>query len=247
MSDFIPASLVPAGVNDKRSRDFVAALSALLEGFSTSALLAQDPLTVPAALLPVMTVELGMSDFIAAGLLEEHVRALLAAAPDIHAMTGTVAGTRRALGAIGVTVDWTQWWQRSPAGPHDTHEVVAYVNDHLFPDQAALLTAETQTAVLRLIRATQRWSQEIDFKLGIGSASAASFAAALESVSALRPTLNAVAAMPEGSIGLYDMLQRAEVHRPSAMTASPHPEAVFALVAGTSSVQIIRATMEASA
>lgn len=245
MSDFIPVSLIPPGVNDKRSRDFTAAFSALLEGFSTSALLVQDPMTVDARLLPLMTVEFGMSDFVPAGLLEAHHRALLAAAPEIHAMTGTVAGARRALAAIGVTVDWVQWFQRSPRGPHDTHEVTAYVNEHLFADQSALLTAETQMAVLRLIRATQRWSQEIDFKLGIGSASSAGLASALESASVLRPALNAAAAMPEGNIGLFDVFQCAEVHRPSVVTAASHPEAAFALVADTSSVQIIRATMEA--
>lgn len=245
MSEMIPATLIPAGINDQRSRDFVATLSAVLEDFQPASLLVQDPMTVDARLLPIMTVELAMSDFMVPGLLEHHVRALLDAAPDIHALTGTVAGARRALSAIGVTVDWTQWWQKSPAGPHDTHEVVAYVNDHLFADQAALLTAETQAAVLRLIRATQRWSQEIDFKLGIGSKSSVALAGAFQHGAIARSDLSAAVPMPATRTALATSLQRAAFGRISASAAMPHPATIAALAGGIQSAQIVAVSMEA--
>lgn len=247
MPDFIPTTLVPPGVGDQRSRDFVESLSGLLEGFRTSALLVQDPLTVDARLLPVLTIELGMSEFLTAGLMEQHVRALLAAAPDIHAMTGTVAGVRRALAAIGVTVDWVQWWQQQPPAHHDTHVVTAYVNEHLFADQAALLTAETQYAVLRLIRATQRWSQDIDFKLGVGFSSSATLAGVLQSSSGLTPSLETVSQMPAASIGPASSLEHVALCFPSADTVSQHPAAFATIVTDLCSVQFVSVTMEAVA
>ncbi|MGV1803853.1 phage tail protein I [Agrobacterium vitis] len=245
MSDLIPADLVTPGINDERSRAFAATLSSILGEFQTSSLLIQDPLTVDAKLLPIMTIELGMSDFMTAGLLETHVRQLLARAPDIHAMTGTVAGVRRALGALGVTVDWVQWWQKQPPGQHDTHEVVAYVNEHLLEGQEALLTSETQYAVLRVIRAVQRWSQEIDFKLGVGFSSSVGLAGAVQTATVLKPSAQAVTAMPEARIGAVSTTAAAHVLRPSANAISQHPLAALAAFVGCSSVQFITATMEA--
>lgn len=244
MSEFVPASLVPPGVNDQRSRDFAATLSDLLGQFRTSALLIQDPLTVDSRLLPVMTIELGMTDFMTAGLMESHVRQLLARAPDIHAMTGTVAGVRRALGALGVTVDWRQWWQQQPPAHHDTHAVIAYVNEHLFDDQEALLTAETQTAVLRVIRAVQRWSQEIDFKLGLQFSSSATLVAAVQTAAAVTPSMNAITAMPQAQLGALVTAQPVAVLAPSVHAVAPHPGAALAPVAGLSTVQFLNARME---
>lgn len=245
MSEMIPETLIPAGVNDQRSRDFVASLSAILEDFQPASLLVQDPMTVDARLLPILTVELAMSDFMVPGLLEHHVRALLDAAPDIHALTGTVAGVRRALDAIGVTVDWVQWFQRQPPGHHDTHEVIAYVNDHLFADQAALLTAETQAAVMRLIRATQRWSQEIDFKLGVAAKSSVALAGALQRAAIARNRLDASVPMPSGRMALSGSVQRATLGRSAATAAMPHPAAATALVGGVQSVHFLAMSMEA--
>lgn len=247
MSEMIPATLIPPGVNDRRSRDFVAALSAVLEDFQPSALLVQDPMTVDARMLPIMTVELGVSEFISPGLLERHVRALLAAAPDIHAMTGLIAGVRRALGAIGVTVDWVQWWQQDPPGHHDTHVVTAYVNEHLFADQPALLTEEVQHAVLRLIGATQRWSQDIEFRVGVGFATSAGLASALQSASFLAPSLETVSQMPAAGIGFAAALRDVAFFAPTAEAVSPQPAAAVALIGSLRPIQFLAVTMEAVA
>ncbi|MCM2291103.1 phage tail protein I [Allorhizobium sp. BGMRC 0089] len=244
MADLIPAALVTPGINDERARAFAATLSDILGTFQTSALLIQDPLAVDAKLLPIMTIELGMSAFMTPGLLETHVRRLLARAPDIHAMTGTVAGVRRALGALGVTVDWLQWWQKQPPGPHDTHEVTAYINEHLLDGQEALLTAETQYAVLRVIRAVQRWSQEISFTLGVGFSSSASLAADGQAATLIKPSARTVTAMPQARTGAATAAAALSVVRPSAMTVSQHPLTALAASIGLASVQLITASME---
>ena len=202
MSDLGAPELIPPGVNDARSRAFVRALGDTLATFRTGALLVQDPLTVDARLLPGMTIERGMSEFVSPGLREVHVRNLLAAAPELHALAGTVAGARRALSAIGVTVEWTQWFQAAPKRHHDTHVVVAFINDHLIDGETALLSAATQGAVLRLIEATQRWSQDIDFKLGLAFRAAAGAVGAMQSVAALMPSMSAAVPMPAARAAL---------------------------------------------
>lgn len=248
MSDpFIHPSLIAAGVNDQRSRDFVATLSDQLEGFQTSALLIQDPRTVDAALLPIMTIELGMTEFMTAGLKESHVRELLARAPEIHAWTGTVYGTRRALGALGISVDWTQWWQMQPMGQHDTHTVVAYINQHLFDGEDALLTETTQYAVLRLIQATQRWSQDISFMLGLGLGSGAGLASVLQKAAAIRCVVEPKHPMPLAAIGIASTVETAVAVRRSLQPVTAYP-AVRTGFAGTlSNAQYLHLTMEAVA
>ncbi|MCA1492691.1 phage tail protein I [Ensifer sp. NBAIM29] len=244
---FIPPSIVPPGVNDERSRDFAAAFGSILSSFSTSALMIQDPLTVDAALLPIMTVELGMTEFMTPGLREVHVRELLARAPEIHAWTGTVYGTRRALGALGVTVDWTQWWQKEPKGQHDTHEVIAYVNEHLIEGETALLNEATQHAIKRIIEVTQRWSQEISFLIGVGLRSSAGLAGAVQRLSSLHPTMNADQPMPGAAIGAAFVLDRVTVIRRASHAALAHPHAGLAAAIALGRVQIVRRTLESIA
>lgn len=166
MSDFIPPTLVPPGVSDRRNHDFVAALSALLGEFRPADLVIQDARTVPGGLLPIMIIEAGLSEFVSPGMREDLLRALIADAPAIHAMTGTVAGVRRALAAIGVQARWTQWFQQQPKGPHDTHKVVLFLADTVI-NGAAPLDLVNQRAAARIIDATKRWSQDIAVQYGM--------------------------------------------------------------------------------
>jgi phage tail P2-like protein len=139
MSDpFIPLELVPPGVNDQRSRDFVSALSAVLADFKPSALMIQDAWTVPASLLPIMIVEAGLSEFVSTNMREDLLRSLIAHAPEIHARTGTVRGVKLALEAIGISARWTQWWQEEPKAHHNTHKIVLFLSDTVINGHAPL-------------------------------------------------------------------------------------------------------------
>lgn len=167
MSDpFIPPELVPRGVNDARGRAFAAAFGEILSRFSTASLLVQDAWTVPASLLPAMTLETGMSEFVSPGMREEHVRALVAAAPEIHAMTGTIAGVRRALAAVGIQMQWTQWFEEEPPGHHDTHKVFLFADEVLVSGEE-MFSYANQAAARRLIDATKRWSQDVAVSYGV--------------------------------------------------------------------------------
>lgn len=166
MSDFIPSILVPPGVSDQRDRDFIASLSAVLSDFKPSALVIQDAMTAPAALLPIMVVEASLSDFVSADMREDLLRSMIAAAPEIHASRGTVAGVKTALETLGVSARWTQWWQEEPKAHHDTHKVVLFLTDTIIAGYAPL-DLPNQRAAARIIAATKRHSQDIAVQYGM--------------------------------------------------------------------------------
>lgn len=163
----IPPELVPPGVNDARSRAFAAAFGEVLAEFSTASLVIQDAWTVDARLLPAMVVEAGMSDYVSPGMREEHVRALIDDAPAIHALAGLVVGVRRAFAALGVTLEWRQWYLAAPKGAPNTHVVTAYAGDTILAGEEMLFSAASQAALTRIMHAAQRWSQGIDFRVGL--------------------------------------------------------------------------------
>lgn len=163
--DFIPPSLIPHGVNDERSRTMIKIASDQFDGFDNHDLLFLDALTVDAKFLPAMAVARTMSDFILPGMREVHVRRLLDDYRAIHEQTGYVAGTRRALRAIGVEIEWDYWWQDEPKRHHNTHIVRASAEDVIFEDDDNLIGDRTIDAVRRFIHLTQRWSQDIEFEI----------------------------------------------------------------------------------
>lgn len=203
MPDLIPHELIPPGVNDARSRAFASALDAALAGFSTSALLIQEPMTVPAFFLPAMTVEAGLSEFVSPGMREELVRELIAAAPDIHAMTGTIAGIRRALTAVGIEVEWTQWFETTPKGHHDTHKAFLIADDTLLEGEETF-SAANRAAARRLIDATKRWSQDVAIFYGFFEIGPLGIAAAThtESTIVAEPFVMGGPIEEEGALGI---------------------------------------------
>lgn len=166
MSDFIPPVLIPPGINDRRDRDFVAAFSAMIKEFKPSALLIQDAFTAPAALLPIMVLEAGLTDFVSEGMREDLLRTMIDAAPEIHAMSGTVKGVRRALETLGISARWTQWYHEMPKAAHDTHKVVLFLNDTVIAGHAPL-DVPNQRAAARVIAAAKRHSQDIAIQYGV--------------------------------------------------------------------------------
>lgn len=96
------------------------------------------------------------------------MRRLLDDYRNIHAKSGYISGVRRALGAVGISVSWTQWFDQKPQGQPNTHKVTAFVGEQLFEDENGPLSAENQEVAVRFINLTKRWSQDIDFRLGVG-------------------------------------------------------------------------------
>ena len=131
----------------------------------------------------------------------QSVRGLIDQAWRLHEEQGTDGGVRLGLSLIGVFPDIVQWWQTEPEGHHDTHEITAYVNDHIFDDEAAVLNAKVQMAVLRMIDATKRWSQDTYFKIGVGLNADIGAAGALQIAGLKRAPIAVKAPMPGAAAG----------------------------------------------
>jgi phage tail P2-like protein len=163
---FIDDQLITPAINDERSRALVSIMGQELAEFDYADLVIQDPLTVDAKLLPEMIVARAMTDFVTPGLNENLLRNLLSNAYDIHALSGTMPGIRRALASLGVTAEWVQWFQEDPKAPHDTHKATIFFETSI-ADGYVAGDSFHRKAVIKLINASKRFSQEIAYTFGV--------------------------------------------------------------------------------
>lgn len=171
---YISQELISPSVNDKRNRALISAASSELDRRKLSDLKTIDALTVDKKLLPAMIVARAMTDFMYPGMREEDVRNLLHNAREIHAKSGFIAGTRLALRSIGIEVSWTQWWQQSPMGHHNTHIVDINLSDQLFSGQDDLLDPRAFDLIRKFVDLTKRFTQDIAIRF-LASGDASSF------------------------------------------------------------------------
>lgn len=191
----VPPQLLPGSVSDERQRAFIGALDAGLQSVDIQSFVMTDADTVKAELLPYLVREYSLQEFITPNLKEHVTRRFIKRAYDLHAKKGYVEGTRLGLSLLGVDVDWQQWWQLepirgtaeghiwpdrgAPKGHHNTHIITAYANEVIFEGQDMFFDGAVQDACLKIIRATQRWSQTIAFKIGIKQQSTVFVASAI--------------------------------------------------------------------
>jgi len=57
-------------------------------------------------------------------------RQVIAESMAIHRLKGTRAGVERAIVALGLTIELTEWWQKIPKGVPHTFELTAWVNSN---------------------------------------------------------------------------------------------------------------------
>lgn len=167
-NDLVPQLLLPPGVKDERQAAFIGALNAKLESIDINAFVMTDAETVPDELVPFMAREFSVQEFLTDDLPLAFVRRFINQAYAIHASKGYIEGTRLGLEMLGVHVEWVQWWQTNPKGPHNTHTVTAFASENVFAEEATVLNARLQRAIQRVIDATKRWSQDVSFQIGAG-------------------------------------------------------------------------------
>ncbi len=249
MSELIPTSLVPPGVRDERQKAFVQTLDAMLGQIDFSSLIMSDVQTVDARLLPVLVVEYSCQEFIEPGLEDGVVRDLLARSYDLHAMKGTVAGTRLGLSLLGMRVDWKQWYLTNPKGPHDTHVVTAFVNLKIFRDDPGFLSEKVQRQTLKMINATKRWSQDISFQLGAGWSGEFGVADAATALNISQKTIDAgLDTSRENRIGAANAASRLEIVARTVEAAADLVKAnCLTTASAITSLQIIQQTFDDAA
>ncbi|AEV36799.1 hypothetical protein PSE_2289 [Pseudovibrio sp. FO-BEG1] len=162
-----PHTLISSSINEQRSRAFLDAFEAMAAEFDFSVLMQRDSSEISTEALPLAIHDRSLEKFIGEdGLPEEAVRRLIDQVWELHEEKGTDDGVALGLSLIGIRPHFEHWWQQEPEGPHDTHNLTVYANEHLFEDEAVLLNEKVQRAALTMVDATKRWSQDTNFELG---------------------------------------------------------------------------------
>ncbi len=162
-----PYTLISSGINEQRSRAVLDAFEVMAAEFDFSVLMQRDSSEISTEALPLAIHDRSLEEFISEdGLPEEAVRRLIDQVWGLHEEKGTDDGVALGLSLIGIRPHFEHWWQQEPEGPHDTHRLTVYANEHLFEDEAVLLNSKVQNAAKTMVDATKRWSQETRFELG---------------------------------------------------------------------------------
>ena len=157
----VPPALMTPGVKDTRQDALLTVLDDQLKAVDIGSFVMTDVQTVDVRLLPFLVREYSIQEFIEPGLKEAYIRNLLSRAYELHKKKGYIEGTRLALGLVGATANWVQWWQEQPKAAHNTHKVTVIFDELLF-DDAIIGDIRHQSAIRRLVGVTKRWSQSID-------------------------------------------------------------------------------------
>ena len=110
-----------------------------------------DPQRCPVDMLPYLAWARGVVPW-DAEWPEDVRRACIEAAIPTHRRAGTAWALRRILGALNITLDIEEWWQRVPQGTPATMILTAYVNRHLSGE--SVLSPQTYRAIQAAVDAT---------------------------------------------------------------------------------------------
>lgn len=206
-----------------------------------------DSARCPAALLPWLAWAKSVDGWDEAGS-EQARRALIRQSFAIHKRKGTVGAVRRALGALGVAVDFREWHDIPGAAPH-TFGLVAWVNDNP-ADESAVLTPQLYQRLRRLVDQTRNERSHFFFQVGaqfdqaMRVASAAQAAAVGRWQAGARPVQPAPASQP---LSLATAGQAAAFTRHSVTPAAVQPAGarqVLRLFSVARPFSVVRVCME---
>lgn len=162
----LPDSLVPPGVRDDRQITFARMLDGTLREIDLKSFVMTDAATVDARLLPALVRETSLQDFIEPGLAESAIRALVGNAYSLHQKQGYIEGVRLGLSLLGFEAHWVQWWQEEPKAAHNTHKVQVFFDRSVF-EGGTPGDRRHQAAVVRIVNAMKRWSQDVAITFGV--------------------------------------------------------------------------------
>lgn len=124
-----------------------------------------DPATCPVDLLPFLAWAFSV-DHWSADWPENVKRRFIAESFAVHRMKGTRTAIDRALAAMGVDVELTEWFETSPNLPRGTFDALLYVNENLTPSAPALIGPELYTELRATIDAAKNVRSHYTFRIG---------------------------------------------------------------------------------
>lgn len=155
-----PHTLIPPSINEPRSRAVLDAFAAMASDFDFSVLMQRNGQEISSEALSLALHDRSLEEFIGEdGLPEPLARKLVDRAFELHEKKGRDEGVKLAQSLLGIAADIEHWWQQSPRGPHDTHEITLRLGDLDEPPEVPL-SLEVQKSAFNSVAATKRHSQE---------------------------------------------------------------------------------------
>ncbi|BAQ50417.1 phage tail protein I [Methylobacterium aquaticum] len=122
----------------------------------------KDPATCPATYLPYLAWERSV-DVYDPAWPEDVRRAVIAAAPLVHALKGTPAAVKAVLAALKIDATVTEWWETTPRGRPYTFSVTAFARARLYG--GAVLDARLVRVAYQSVMAVKPLSRAFDLTL----------------------------------------------------------------------------------
>jgi|GEM_PF-3436674 len=153
-------SLIPPPLrNDARVIALLSAFEAVLNEMDDRALLMLNPANVPEFVMPYLSYEHSLDEFIGPGLPVAVIRTMIADAWNLHEPKGYQEGIEGGVAMLGYAASLVSWWQENPKAKRGTHRIEVPIDKPIWPDQPPA-SRETIRAIWRMIHAMQRWSQD---------------------------------------------------------------------------------------
>lgn len=207
-----------------------------------------DATRCPTALLPWLAWAMSVDGWDEA-IAEQPRRQLLRRSIEIHKHKGTAGAVRRALGALGVTVEFKEW-QDIPGSVPYTFALVAWVNENAAADEDAVLTPQLYRRLQSIVDAAKNERSHYSVKIGARFDHGIRVVNATQTRSLLRGSAETSPVQPRVLTQLLPLVNAANLRAIAHRSAEAQPVAVAA--GGTLSCAgafraraIIHITMEA--
>lgn len=138
-----------------------------------------SPAAAPLPVLPWLAWSLSVDEW-GSEWPEDVKREAIAASPQVHRLKGTVGAVRRALAALGVSIELVEWFQNG-GDPH-TASLIAYASRNLNESGQTLLTPQLQQQIWNVVQRTKPARSHLDFSIGVALSGGVSVAGALTAV-----------------------------------------------------------------
>lgn len=156
-------SLLPAHLSDLE-RDLDAAIARIGDVKIPIATL-WDPWNCSIGVLPFLAWALSVDQW-RSDWPETVKRRVVASSLDVHRIKGTRPAVERALAALGVTVELTEWFEADPPKPPGTFNMVAWANENLTPDQTGILNETLYDQLVEAVTNAKNTRSHFTFQVG---------------------------------------------------------------------------------
>lgn len=93
-------------------------------------------------------------------------RRVVASSLDVHRIKGTRPAVERALSALGVTVELTEWFEADPPQPPGTFNMVAWANENITPEQSGVLNQTLYDQLVEAVNNAKNTRSHFTFQVG---------------------------------------------------------------------------------